>query len=63
MLEIAELTSASLPSGQSTELVIVGVATLDRADASELSFLDNSAYRNALQSSRAGACFVSPAGE
>ncbi len=61
LLEIAELTSASLAAGFPTELVLVGVATLDRAGASELSFLDNSAYRKALQNTRAGACFVSAA--
>jgi len=61
LMEIAELTSASLPLGQAAELIIIGVATLDRAGSSELSFLDNSAYRKALETSRAGACFVSPA--
>ena len=59
LLEIAELTAASLPDALPTEFILSGVATLDRAGPTELSFLDNPAYRAALQTTRAGACFVS----
>lgn len=56
--EIAALTSASLIGNFPPDFLISGVAALDRAHPSELSFLDNPAYRHLLKESRAGACFI-----
>jgi UDP-3-O-[3-hydroxymyristoyl] glucosamine N-acyltransferase len=58
--EIADLTSAKPRPGNPLDLRIANVAPLDTATASDVSFLDNSQYAEAIATTRAGACFVSP---
>jgi len=56
--EIAALTGAALASGG--ERIFTDVAPLDRAGASDISFLDNVKYLDQFAASQAGACFVRP---
>lgn len=56
---IAMATGAELRRG-SADLEITDVAALDQADSGQLSFLDNSKYRDTFKVSKAAACFVAP---
>lgn len=56
---IASLTGAQIENG-SADLVLEDVAPLDRAGPGQLSFLDNTRYRDQFRNSKAAACFVSP---
>jgi UDP-3-O-[3-hydroxymyristoyl] glucosamine N-acyltransferase len=58
--EIAALTHAKPRPGDPLDRRIANVAPLDTATASDVSFLDNSKYAEAMATTRAGACFVSP---
>jgi UDP-3-O-[3-hydroxymyristoyl] glucosamine N-acyltransferase len=58
--EIAALTHAKPRPGDPLDRRIANVAPLDTATASDVSFLDNSKYAEAIATTRAGACFVSP---
>ncbi len=57
--EIVALSGAAVEDGVDPSLLFSNVATLDRAGASDVSFLDNPKYREQLKQTRAGACFVS----
>jgi UDP-3-O-[3-hydroxymyristoyl] glucosamine N-acyltransferase len=57
--EIATLTGAVLTAGDGSSR-IKDVAPLDKADAHDVSFLDNVKYQDAFAKSNAGACFVKP---
>ena len=54
--EIAKRLNCTLSSGEET--LITGVNTLEKAGPSELTFLTNSRYSNALKTTNAGACLV-----
>jgi UDP-3-O-[3-hydroxymyristoyl] glucosamine N-acyltransferase len=58
--EIAALTRAKPRPGDPIDRRIANVAPLDTANAWEVSFLENSKYVEAIATTRAGACFVSP---
>jgi UDP-3-O-[3-hydroxymyristoyl] glucosamine N-acyltransferase len=57
--EIVALTGARLLGEPNAELRITGVAPLDEAGASDLTFVDGPRYLPLLATTRAGACFVS----
>ncbi|MDC7786410.1 UDP-3-O-(3-hydroxymyristoyl)glucosamine N-acyltransferase [Rhodoplanes sp. TEM] len=58
--EIARLTGAEPGPGAPLDRVIRDVATLDQAGPSDLAFLENPRYADALPRSRAGACLIAP---
>jgi UDP-3-O-[3-hydroxymyristoyl] glucosamine N-acyltransferase len=58
--EIAELTHAKLRDGDPHGRRIGNIAPLDTAGASDITFLENSKYLDALAVTRAGACLVAP---
>ena len=57
--DIVALSGASVASSVDLSGLISGVATLDNAGVSDVSFLDNPRYRLQLKVTRAAACFVS----
>ena len=56
--ELATLTGATLSEGSNPEQTIEGLAPLDTAAATDLSFLDNTKYVPSFAASKAGACLV-----
>lgn len=61
--DLAALTGSEIvSSGPASDLgrCMMGIAPLDRADRSDISFLDNAKYVQNLKSTRAGVCFVAP---
>jgi UDP-3-O-[3-hydroxymyristoyl] glucosamine N-acyltransferase len=58
--EIAERIGAKLSEGADINRPVVDVAPLQAAGPDELSFFDNIRYLDALSSTRAGACIISP---
>lgn len=59
--QIADLTGATLSDPASAAAMMTGVAPLDCAAASDVSFVDTPQKLAALAASLAGACFASPA--
>jgi UDP-3-O-[3-hydroxymyristoyl] glucosamine N-acyltransferase len=59
--ELAKATGAELATLADPSKPIEDVRPLDLAGAADVSFLDNRKYVRALESSKAGACFVAPA--
>jgi UDP-3-O-[3-hydroxymyristoyl] glucosamine N-acyltransferase len=57
---LAELTGSDLSDPVAASNTVVDVATLEEADATKISFLDNKKYAGAFKATRAGACFVRP---
>lgn len=58
--EIAEITSIENASDIDAGLSLSDVAPLDQAGSSDLSFLDNIKYKDALTKTKAAACLVHP---
>jgi len=58
--EIAELTRAKPRAGDPLDRRISNIAPLDTAVAADISFLDKPKFLDALATTRAGACFISP---
>ena len=58
--EIAALTHAEPRPGAPLDRLIRNIAPLDTAGASDVSFLDNARYLDALAETRAGACLLAP---
>ncbi len=58
--ELAQLSGADIGSGSASDYVIHDVGSLDRADKTQISFLDNVKYKDAFLATGAGACIVSP---
>ncbi len=56
--ELADLTGAEIESSSKEQTLIQNIASLDQAGPDDISFLDNVKYRNMLESTKAGACFV-----
>jgi UDP-3-O-[3-hydroxymyristoyl] glucosamine N-acyltransferase len=56
--EIAALTGAKLPEGETAGGTIRGVGPLDGAGPDDLAFFDNTKYADQLATTRAGACLV-----
>lgn len=56
--EVAALTGASLSAGADPEMIVEGLASLDNAGATDVSFLDNTKYIANFTRSKAGACLV-----
>jgi UDP-3-O-[3-hydroxymyristoyl] glucosamine N-acyltransferase len=60
LAEIAKRCGAELAVGADSNATLTDVAPLDKAGASDISFLDNKKYVEAFTVSRAGACLVHP---
>ncbi len=58
--EIAALTNATLPGAQDSGQRIRGIAPLDTAGSSDISFLESAKYLGELAHTRAGACLIAP---
>lgn len=58
--QVAELANVALPDGVDGEFLLKGVAPLESAGPSDLAYMDNAAYGDALAATRAGACLVAP---
>jgi UDP-3-O-[3-hydroxymyristoyl] glucosamine N-acyltransferase len=58
--QLAEIAGAAIASGADGSRQFGGVAALETAGPSEVSFLDNRKYIAALAASRAGACLLRP---
>ncbi len=58
--QIAAMTHAKPRAGDPLDRRIGNIAPLDTAVATDISFIDNSRYLDALAATRAGACFVGP---
>ena len=56
--ELAALHSLDPPAGPQAAVMISGVAALDRATGSDIAFLDNTQYKDALRTTKAGAVLV-----
>lgn len=56
--QIAEWTGAKLDADG--KMSVKDMASLDKATGSDISFLDNAKYADALKTTKAGACFVHP---
>jgi UDP-3-O-[3-hydroxymyristoyl] glucosamine N-acyltransferase len=60
LAEAAAAAGATLPEGADPDFRLVGAAPLESAGPSELAYMDNARYGDALAATRAGACLVSP---
>jgi UDP-3-O-[3-hydroxymyristoyl] glucosamine N-acyltransferase len=60
LAELARRCGATLAAGADPNAVVADVAALDKAGASDISFLDNKKYVEAFIVSHAGACLVHP---
>ncbi|KQP09836.1 MAG: UDP-3-O-(3-hydroxymyristoyl)glucosamine N-acyltransferase [Methylobacterium sp.] len=58
--DIAEAAGVSLPSGIDSTTILTGAASLETAAASDVAYMDNARYGDALARTRAGACLVAP---
>lgn len=58
--ELAEISGADIGSGSDSSRIIHDVAALDKAGATDISFLDNIKYRDQFAVTKASACIVSP---
>jgi UDP-3-O-[3-hydroxymyristoyl] glucosamine N-acyltransferase len=56
--EIASLAGAAPPEGVAADRAIAGIAPLDRAGPSDLTFCDNGRYAHLLRTTRAGLCLI-----
>jgi UDP-3-O-[3-hydroxymyristoyl] glucosamine N-acyltransferase len=56
--QIADLTGAVPRDGARLDLVVTGIAALDRARPSDLVYMDNTKYRDRLATTRAGVCLT-----
>ena len=56
--EIANLTGAVPRDGARLDLVVTGIAALDRARSSDLVYMDNTKYGDRLATTRGGACLT-----
>jgi UDP-3-O-[3-hydroxymyristoyl] glucosamine N-acyltransferase len=57
---IAQLARASMPEGADPQRLFSGIAALEQADFTDISYMDNPAYTAQLEQTRAGLCLVSP---
>ncbi|MEA1833018.1 UDP-3-O-(3-hydroxymyristoyl)glucosamine N-acyltransferase [Methylobacterium durans] len=57
---IAEAAGLSLPEGADPDLAVTGAAPLESAGPTDLAYMDNARYGDALAATRAGICLVSP---
>lgn len=57
---LAASTGANLANAERGEDVVTGIAPLEAAKPSDLSFLDNTAYAKFAETTAAGACFIAP---
>jgi UDP-3-O-[3-hydroxymyristoyl] glucosamine N-acyltransferase len=59
LAELAALVGVALPAAAAADLPIRGAAPLESAGPSDIAYMDNPRYGDALAATRAGACFVS----
>ena len=57
---VAEAAGVSLPPGTDAAALLTGAAPLESAGPSDLAYMDNARYGDALAATRAGACLVAP---
>lgn len=57
--EIAAIAGASLPAGVDARRQVTGAAALETAGASDIAYMDNPKYTEALAATQAGLCLVS----
>jgi UDP-3-O-[3-hydroxymyristoyl] glucosamine N-acyltransferase len=57
---IADATGATLANAERANGAVSGIAPLEAASASDVSFLDNTAYAKFVETTAAGACFIVP---
>ena len=60
LADVAAVAGATLPEGADPDFRLDGAAPLESAGPSELAYMDNARYGDALAATRAGACLVSP---
>ena len=60
LARVAGLVGAELHNPADGDFLVDDVAGLDQASATQLSFLDNRKYRDAMQITKAGACIIHP---
>jgi UDP-3-O-[3-hydroxymyristoyl] glucosamine N-acyltransferase len=58
--EVAIISGATLPDGVAADREIQGAAALETAGPSDLAYMDNPKYTEALATTKAGLCLVSP---
>ncbi|WP_210490565.1 UDP-3-O-(3-hydroxymyristoyl)glucosamine N-acyltransferase [Microvirga antarctica] len=58
--EVAELAQAPLPEGVDGAFAVTGVGPLETAGPTDLAYMDNAAYGQALGATKAGAVLVTP---
>lgn len=58
--EVATISGATLPDGAPMDRRIEGAAALETAGPSDLAYMDNPKYTEALAATKAGLCLVSP---
>ncbi len=58
--EVASISGAQLPAGAEATRRIEGTAALEMAGPSDLAYMDNPKYTEALAATKAGLCLVSP---
>lgn len=58
--EVAAISGASLPDGVDASRPILGAAALEAAGPSDVAYMDNPKYTDALAATKAGLCLVSP---
>lgn len=60
LAELAECCGATLSASTQGEYVVSGVASIDKASATEISFLSNRKYADSAYTTTAGACIIHP---
>lgn len=58
--DLAAVCGAELASSDGSETIIKDVASLEKAGAEDISFLDNVKYKEVFQITKAGACIIAP---
>ncbi len=61
LAQLAEMTESALADGANGAIELAGIAPLEVAGPSDLSFLENKRYLPSFLETKAGACFVHPA--
>ncbi len=58
--EVASISGLTLPEGVDASRRVTGAAALEHAGPSDIAYMDNPKYTEALASTAAGLCLVSP---
>ncbi|MEZ5813570.1 MAG: UDP-3-O-(3-hydroxymyristoyl)glucosamine N-acyltransferase [Alphaproteobacteria bacterium] len=60
LAELAEIAGGQVGEGSDGAYVLEDVGALDKAEASDISFLDNVKYKHQFEATKAGACIIHP---